>query len=291
MVQDVYVDLYFLINFSMDLLCLLLSAALLHRRLRRWRAVVGAAVGGAYAVMSLLLSMGGVLTLMLDLAAAVVITLVAFRERGWSLWSLLRVALVFAITSMMLGGVMTALYSLLNRLDLPFDALQGDGLSVWTFALLTAVASVATLGGGRFFGLSRKTRTVTLQLTLFGRHLTLHAMVDTGNLLRDPVSGRAVIVCDRARVCSALPPALDAAYRSGDFTACLGSHEFVGRLRPIPTRTANGASLLFALVPESLTVTEQAHGKRGETYPADYLIAPAELGASAAGFDAVIGVG
>jgi len=289
MVQEVYVDLYFLVNFSMDLLCLLLCSALLHRSLRRWRAVVAATLGGGYAVASLLLSSGGALTLLADLAAAVVICAVAFQARGMRLWGLLRVALVFALTSMILGGVMTALYSFLNRLDLPFDALQDDGLSVWTFALLTAVASVATLRGGRLLGFSRKTRSVMLRATLFGRSVTLRAMVDTGNLLRDPVSGRSVIVCDRARICAVLPPALDAAYRTGDFTECLGSYAFVGRLRPIPTKTASGEAVLFALVPDSLTVREDK--KRGaEEYPADYLIAPAELGTSAAGFDAVIAI-
>ena len=290
MVQEVYVDLYFLINFSMDLLCLLLTAALLHRRLTRWRAVLGAVLGGAYAVASLLLSSGGLPTLLGDLSAAVAITAAAFYTRGTRLKGLLRVALVFALTSMILGGVMTALYSFLNRLNLPFEALQGDGLSVWTFALLTTVASVATLRGGRFLGLSRKTRAVTLRLTLFGKRLTLHAMVDTGNLLSDPVSGRSVIVCDRARVAPILPPALAAAYQTGDFGECLGSYEFVGRLRPIPTRTANGESILFALVPDALTLIEDRNGK-GEPTPTDYLIAPAELGSAAAGFDAVIGVG
>jgi stage II sporulation protein GA (sporulation sigma-E factor processing peptidase) len=289
MVQEVYVDLYFLINFSMDLITLLITAALMHRRLNRWRAVIGAAIGGGYAVASLLLSSGGVLTLAADLAAAVVICTVTFWSRGGRLWGLLRLSLVFALTSMILGGVMTALYSALNRLELPFDALQGDGLSVWTFALLTAVASVATLSGGRLLGFSRKTRAVTLQVTLFGRSVTLRAMVDTGNLLRDPVSGRAVIVCDRARICPLLPPALDAAYRSGDFTACLGSYELVGRLRPIPARTAGGDAVLFALVPDSLRVAEERR-EGGEAHAADYLIAPAELGSSAAGFDAVIGI-
>lgn len=289
MVREVYVDLYFLINFSMDLLCLLITAALMHRRLKRWRAVLGATIGGVYAVASLLLTSGGALTLAADLAAAVVICAVTFWTRGGRLWGLLRLSLVFALTSMILGGVMTALYSALNRLNLPFDALQGDGLSVWTFALLTAVASVATLGGGRLLGFSNKTRSVTLRVSLFGRSLSLSAMIDTGNLLRDPVSGRAVIVCDRARICPILPPALDAAYRSGDFTACLGSYEFVGRLRPIPTKTASGETVLFALLPDSLTVTEE-RGSRREEYAADYLIAPAELGSSAAGFDAVIGI-
>ncbi len=292
MVQEVYVDLYFLVNFSMDLLCLLMSGSLLHRRITRPRAAIAAAVGGVYAVVALLFGAQGILGLLCDLAAAVVICTVAFYVKRTTLLSLLRISAVFALTSMILGGVMTALYSGLNRLDLPFESMQGDGLSVWTFALLTAVAGVATLRGGRLMGLSRKTKSATVHVTLFGRQVTLRAMVDTGNLLRDPVSGRAVIVCDYNAVSKILPPALASAYRGGDFTACLASYEFATRLRPVPTKTAAGESMLFAIVPDSLTVTEVEGGtKKGEPFPADYLIAPASLGASAQGFDALIGIG
>ena len=44
--QEVYADLYFLVNMSMDLLCLNLTAALLHRGVRRWRLLLASAVGG-----------------------------------------------------------------------------------------------------------------------------------------------------------------------------------------------------------------------------------------------------
>ena len=45
--MDVYVDLYFLINASMDLLCLAMTAAILHRAAKRWRLILSAVVGGA----------------------------------------------------------------------------------------------------------------------------------------------------------------------------------------------------------------------------------------------------
>jgi len=292
MVQEVYVDLYFLVNFSMDLLCLLLTASLVHRRITRPRAAIAAAIGGVYAVLSLLFGAQGAVGLLCDLAAAVVLCTVAFHARGTRLPSLLRVSAVFALTSMILGGIMTALYSGLNRLNLPFESLQGDGLSVWTFALLTAVAGVATLRGGRLIGLSRKTKSATVEATLFGRQVRLCAMVDTGNLLRDPVSGRAVIVCDYNAISKALPPMLATAYRSGDFTACLTSYEFATRLRPVPTKTASGEAVLFAIVPDALTVTEvDGRSKKSAPYSADYLLAPTSLGAATQGFDALIGIG
>ena len=281
MEQQVYIDLYFLINTSMDLLCLMITASLLHRKVRRWRAVLAAAVGGGYAVLALLFGSAGLLGFLTDCALAFILCAITFAEKKTTLTFLLKTALVNVLTSMILGGVMTGLYALLNRLDLPLDALQGDGLSVWTFALLTLLAGIATLRGGKFLGFSRRTKSVTVQAVLFDREVTLCAFVDSGNLLRDPLSGKSVIVAERKKIKHLLPPALHSAPASLD--PLLQDPKLARRLRLIPTKTATGDSMLVALIPQRLEIFD---GKN--TYPADYLIAPADLGESANGFDAII---
>lgn len=286
--QDVYVDLYFLINGGMDLLCLMLSATLLHRRLSVWRALLASAVGGVYAVLSLLWVWDGWLGFLADCAAAILLCALAFRQRerrgqggGMLLW---KTSGVFVLVSMILGGIMTALYSALNRLELPFSLLGGDGLSVWTFVLVSAVGGLITARGGRLFGRSQGSRSLTVQATLFETPVTLRALVDTGNLLRDPVSGRAVIVADVEALSPALPPDLAAACRGGSVTAYLSECGDPRALRPIAAQTASGEGLLLAILPKSLTVFD---GR--ESYEADYLIAPVPLGQRAQGFDAIIG--
>lgn len=281
--MQVYIDLYVLVNFSMDLLCLMIVGSLLHRRVGRLRAILAAILGGLYAAATLLLGLDGVIGFVCDAVMAILLCVIAFYARGERPRTTLKSAAVFVLISMLLGGVMTGLYSLLNRLHLPFEALQGDGLSVWVFALLTAVAGVATARGGAFLGFSKKTSSVTVHAVLFGHSVELRAMVDSGNLLRDPISGKSVIVADAERLESVLPPDLVRACRQGDPVRWLTTYENAKRARPIPTRTATGQSILLALVPDSLTLTVGS-----ETYPADYLIAPSSLGASAQGFDAVI---
>lgn len=289
MEREVYVDLYFLINACMDLLGLLLTAILLHRRIRRWRAVASACLGGLYAVASLLLLGGGMLGFAADCLTALIMVLIALppgKEAGaWKKTTrVLKNSAVYALVSMILGGVMTALYSLLNRLELPLDALQGEGPSAFLFALLTLISGLITVKGGRFLGISQKTRSVTLHITMFEKNVTLSALVDTGNLLRDPVSGRGVIVAELKSLAHVLPRGLEEAIKTGDYTKWLSSHQNSRITRLIPTKTANGESLLLAVIPRHLTVDT---GK--EVYDADYLIAPTPLGDSANGFEALIG--
>ena len=285
MPQTVYIDLYFLVNFSMDLLCLMITASLLHRKVKRLRAILAASIGGIYASASLLLGFSGIGGLFLDAIAAIFLCAIVFYTKNTSPWRTLQCVPILLFSSMTLGGVMTALYNLLNRLHLPFEALEGDGLSVWIFALLTAVSGIATLRGGQWKRSAQNAKSVTLEITLFQQHITLRAMVDSGNLLRDPVSGVNVIVADLDRLAPILPPALTKACRTGLPEHWLSSHEHARITRLIPASGATGNRLLLAIVPERLTVIG---GK--EMYSANHLIAPAPLGEHAKGFDAVIGV-
>lgn len=279
MEQEVYADLYILVNSGMDLLCLMITAALMHRRILRRRAIPAAIFGGGYALAVLLVGLGGMMGVCLDVAAAVLMCAMVFSQRKQPARGLIKITAVYLLTSFFLGGVMTALYAWLNRLDLPLDMLGEDGISVWIFAALASVSGFLTARGSMFFGLSRKTRSVTVEAVLMGRGITLRAMVDTGNLLRDPMSGRSVIVADRKKLSAILPKGFP---REGE--AC-EDHGLAGRLRIIPTKTATGGGFLTAIIPDRLTVIEN-----GERRESDYLIAPADLGESARGFDALISI-
>lgn len=283
MEQEVYVDLYFLINTCMDLLCLMLTSALLHRYIRRWRAILAAGIGGLYAVLSLFWGLTGGTELLIDAAVAVGMCAVTFCNRKTPFYRILLIGGAYLLVSMLLGGVMTVLYTQLNRLNLPLDRLDSDSLSVWIFALLAAVASFATARGGRLLGLAQRTKSVRIDLTLFGKQTTLTALVDSGNLLQDPLSGKSVIAVRREALSDVLPPRLLRICESGKVDDWLTEYEHAKKLRIIPVRTATGSALLPAFYPERLTVT---HKK--ETYDADYLVAVADLGDCAKEFDALI---
>lgn len=277
MQQEVYADLYVLVNTGMDLLCLMISAALTHRKILRRRAILGALFGGLYALGTLLSGVGGVFGVILDVAAAFLMCAIVFADKDTRLLFLWKVTAVYLITSFFLGGVMTALYTWLNRLNLPLDALGEDGISVWLFAVLAAVSGFLTTRGGMFFGLSKKTQSVTVEAILFGQPLRFRAMVDSGNLLRDPLSGRSVIVVERKKLTRILPKNFP---KDGELC---GDYELAKKIRLIPTHTATGEGMLTAILPDSLTVID-GEGRRA----ADYLIAPTSLGGRANGFDGLI---
>ncbi len=284
MEQAVYIDLYFFINTGMDLLCLLITATVLRRRVKRWRMILGALLGGLYACLSLLHLPGeGPWSLVLDLLAALLLSAVAVYEPGKRILRVLSFGALFLAVSALLGGIMTALYSLLNRLNLPLEFLEGDGLSVWTFAALALLSSLLTLRSGRLFRAGNGEKTVKLTLVVFGKKLSLTALSDSGNLLHEPMTGRGVIPVEETRLLPLLPPSMRRCYERRDSTAWLLCTEHGGRPRLIPIKTASGDGVLFAFTPERLTVGEGADARDG-----DYLIALAPLGKEGRACDALI---
>lgn len=274
---DVYADLLFLINGGMDGLCFCLAGKWLHRRLSPLRVMAGAAIGGVYAVLSLFLEWGWFPSLLADLGVCLLMCTVVFGGRsGGGMRGVPAAAAVYFVLSLVMGGVMTGLYNLLNRAGFA-DLLPAgeEGLTAWLFALLAAVGGGITLLGGRSFRRAAAVRPCRVTVELNGRTAVLNGFVDTGNLLRDPVGGRPVI-CVRAEALeSVLSPALYALMQAGRMDAdSLASVAEARRLRVIPAGTATGEGLLLGLLPDHVTVTAEGRGRRGEmTREVDAVIA------------------
>ncbi len=283
--QTVYVDIFFLINFSMDFLCFFLTSKILSRRMPLARGILGAVMGGIYADAALFLSLGKLASLTLDIAVCSAMCAVVFGERK-RLRDLPLYILVYTAVSMALGGFMTAFFNLLNRSALFDEGLprEGDGISVWAFALLALISAGITLISGRFFMGRASQKNAEVEVRYEGKSLRLHAMTDNGNFLREPVSGRPCIVADISALEKVLPYEIVRAAKSGNPSAVAGiSVRHVKNIRLVPTHTAAGEGILLALRMERITV-DSGRGAR----EVDAFLALADLGGTAGQNEALL---
>lgn len=259
--QTVYLDLFFVINFSMDFLCFYLAGALLGSKLSALRMIFGAVLGGLYADISLFLPVEGLWELILHIAACLVMCVVVYGRR-----SVIAHTCVYIATSAVIGGFMTALFELLNTLDLPISEMQGDGISAWTLLFLAAISAVITLLGGRFFRRKSSAKYTDVKLEFQGKTETLRGFCDSGNLLCDPISGRPCIVANKSSLSRLL---------SNDILNCSAedaqklSSKYASRIRLIPAKTATGTGMLIALRLDAIYL---------DTRQVDALLALSELG-------------
>ena len=254
MEQTVYLDLYFMINFSMDLLCFILSSKLLSYPVSIKRYVVASVFGGMYACASLFLSPRGFFGLFVDIGACVAMSIIAVKKKG-NLKECMSYALVYSATSIILGGFMTALYSLFNRIGL--DRMLGsesdaDGMSVWLFAILAVISGVVALFGGKIFRKNSSRRYGEVEITYGGKSTVLRALCDSGNLLREPISAKACIVVDKKEIEKILPRELINLINNGSLGVTDSVHN--KKIRIIPTTTVGGEGMLYALRVDCLRV-------------------------------------
>ena len=89
---------------------------------------------------------------------------------------------------------MTAVFSLMNRIEL-FGENMGieDGLNVWVFAILALISSILTLKGGHIFRTSGSQKDGVLEILNENKAVRLRALIDSGNLVCEPISGKSVI--------------------------------------------------------------------------------------------------
>lgn len=284
MQQDVYADLLFLINFSMDYLCLYICARVLRRPIKLGRMLIASAIGGIYSIAALFIYAHPAIELAIDALFCLIISAIAFSGKGRKIHSVLLSAFLFVGVSMMTGGAMTAIFNLLNRLNLPLGGIDGDGISTYLFAIIAAVAGVISLRSGMIVSRRSNIRECTLTVGLCGKSRSISAMVDTGNLVKDPLSGKCVILVDRRELSSIVDVT-----EFDDFTSGVArASPSLRGLRLIPIKTASGHSLLCSAIPDKLTAEVVTKKGRTETIELDALIAPSDIQSSAEGTLAII---
>ena len=284
MQTDVYVDILFLINFSMDYLCLYVTARVLHQRMLLPRMLLACALGGAYSVVSLLLPLNAPLELAADGFMCIVICLAAFYSRGTRLGSALATVFLYVGISMMTGGCMTAIFNLLNKLSLPLYLVGEDGVSTYIFAFLAAIAGIISLKSGQIISKKGSVRECKVCLKFCGTDFEFSGFADSGNLVKDPISGRPIIFLDRSELekkCS-----LD--FLDDFAKGILPNSTLAMGLRIVNLHTASGSSAAVAARPESLTIEYcDSRGVRHTLFP-DALIAATDVGRSANGYNAIV---
>ena len=202
----IYVDTLFLLNAAVDYLLLLASARLAGEPRVRLRFLLGAALGGLYAVAIFLPGLSFLARPPCRLAAAVLMVLAAF----WKSQRLLRQVVIFLALSCAFGGGVLAIGLLGGRGLTLSNGVLYSGMDL-KIVLLSAAGCYGALTllfqrTGRHTAAAGELRPV--RLTLGERQVSLTALVDTGNTLTDPATGRPVLVAEADCVEELLPPGI-----------------------------------------------------------------------------------
>ena len=236
----IYADVLFAINFSMDFLCLFLSGRILHCKIVKRRIVCSSLIGGAYGVMSVAFEMKTLVSFVISFSVAIIMCLVCYNYT--KIKSLLTSVLIFMFISTSMGGIMSVLFSLFNSVladiikKVSYEWAYNGARSIIIIALTGIVALILTKTLSR----RKDIKTVMLTVNLNNTSYRLSGLCDTGNLLKEPFSGKSVIL-------------IGAYSRLGKEINNISE----SKIRYIPYKDINSSGILKGVFPNEVSVNDK----------------------------------
>jgi stage II sporulation protein GA (sporulation sigma-E factor processing peptidase) len=242
MVRYIYWDVLLLSNFAVNYIILVAAGKLSFRNIAHWRLALSSFLGSAYAVSALVVPLKAAYSLPARVAFG--LFMVALSYPGARGIALLRVTSCFFLCSAVAAGTALALQSFGGRVAPVASLFQGEAVVHWyvvalSLAVMAALPVLAKMNG---YSSLRRLPLMTIEVSMGGKTLGLTGLVDTGNNLRDPVSGLPVIVIDWDVLRSLMPPEVSAFFMSTwDAIPPVLSETSVGtRLRLVPYESLSG---------------------------------------------------
>lgn len=233
--MTVYLDVLIALNLAVNYSLLSAVARLTGAVGSRWRLAVGAAVGAAYAGLTVMPGLG---FLNGNLWRAVFLGLMAVTAFGVSRGTVTKGAMLLGF-SFALGGM-------------------AQVLGLWGFWPLVSAAVIVALVCWLLFrgAMGHAGQLVPVTIALGGKQVRLTALRDSGNTLKDPFSGEPVMVVGGRSARTLLGP-VDLRDPAGVMAQWTGD----GQCRLIPYHALGGSGMLLAVRCDRVTVGGRSAGR------------------------------
>lgn len=270
-----YLDVLLLLNFCMDYMALYLTGAFLHRKRSAWRLCGAAAFGAVYALASVLFAGNETVGNILSVAVACLLAYIAYGGEGGA-GKFLRLLALFYGISFLLGGTVTAAYVLLDSY-LPHavlsDSENGD-LRLVIFSLTAGISGIAIRLIGAWLERKESARSCRVTVFLDGKGVSFDALLDSGNLLSDPLSGRRVIIASSSSLVGLMETNVLKMLANGEQSIAFLPKQIRRRVRLIPVHGIGGDRLLVGILPDRILLapSEEQQSARS-THSIDAILA------------------
>ena len=201
--MTIYLDVVLLENLCMNYIILFATAYIMKLKMKQWRLILSSLLGSIYAVVSYLEILPLYSNISMKILLSILMVYISFNTKG--IKGLVKQLIIFYLTSFAFGGCAFALLYFIR----PQDILMKNGVYIGTYPI-----KIALLGGIVGFIITyiafrvvktkirKKDMIYSLTIKIEGKEVYLKAMLDTGNLLREPITGMPVIVVQKSELYS-----------------------------------------------------------------------------------------
>ena len=260
--MTVYLDIVFLENILMNYIIVFATGVVIKNECKKLRLLIASVIGAIYTIVMYLEIIPIYSNFIMKFILSIVITYIAFNQKY--IKKLIKNLIIFYLVSFVFGGCVFALMYFLK----PQMAQIRNGVFVGAYPL-----KIALVGGIISFiiiqisfklvksKLSKKDMIYDIEVTLDNKSAKIKALLDTGNLLKDPITGYPVIVVEKASLRKIIPSNIlnnSEKIIGGDISELICDSEFsktISRFRVIPFSSLGKQNgLLLGIKPDSVNI-------------------------------------
>lgn len=248
--QVLYVDIYFLINFTVDLIALFFAMRILHIKIEIPRLIIISFLGGLFAIFDILLKETIVFPVLnaiiyISLSAILLGNELTFKRR-------IKAVLLYFALLVAIGGIVYFVYGFLDN-NLPdiegYLSFGDENRSALMFSLIILIVIGVLKMFVTVFGNQMSETAQHIRITVGDRRVELDAFVDSGNLVRDPLNMRPVVFIKKLSATGLIPKEVLELEGIDGLTP-----DIKRRIRLIPVSRGGVTHVMTGYIPESVEV-------------------------------------
>ena len=195
--MTIYLDVIFLENIVINYIILYVTGIISKVQIKQNRLFLGALIGAIYSVIYYLFKLKIYSSFIVKIFLSIVIIYVAFNSNNFK--DLLKKVLLFYLTSFVFGGAAIAIIYMVNSQNITIQ----NGVLVGSYTLKTVLIGIVVAYFTIIFAfkiiktkISKKDLTCEIEVTLNNKKIRTIALIDTGNMLKEPITNLPVIVME-----------------------------------------------------------------------------------------------
>lgn len=194
--MTVYVDVVLIENVAMNYIILLASSLIGNRRVNLFKVLVASFIGGIYSIVNYVLDVSIFINVMFKVFISIVMINIVFKSSN--LKSFFKQLMLFYLVSFTFGGTAFMLLFFVNPNGIIFEKGHLVGTYPIKIALLGGIIgfTIITIVSNIF---KKRIEDQICEIEIFynGKNTKIKTFIDTGNLLKEPISMLDVIVVEK----------------------------------------------------------------------------------------------
>lgn len=259
--MTIYIDVVFIENLIMNYIILFATSIIIKVKVKHIRLILASSLGAIYSIIAYMSILEMYSSVILKIILSVIIVYISYNPQNVkNMWKYL---VIFYMTSFVFGGAAFALIYIVK----PQDILMKNGLFLGTYPLKTIilgtiVAFVVIVTSFKLVKskISKKDMFCTIKININKVEIETKAMIDTGNLLKEPISNTPVIVVEHTLLYDCMPKEILNNLENilgGDFENISEEvkNKYISKLKVIPFSSLGKQNgMLIGIKPEEVTV-------------------------------------